>query len=196
MICDLIFPTGIWHDYLEINHDDIIEFCREKRYSSNGRILSNIGGWQSEDFWPEEDPRIHELSREIYARSLTILDQFKFDTSNTDLRFLNMWININYQNCLNNIHIHHGSILSGVYYLKCPKNCGDISFHRNFSETFILKTAANLLEDNTFNYTNIRFAVEEKKLLLFPSWLPHSVEPNQSEEERISIAFNMVLLKK
>ena len=28
-------------------------------------------------------------------------------------------------------------------------------------------------------------------LILFPSFLPHSVNPNLSEEERISISFNI-----
>jgi len=196
MICDLVFPTGIWHDYLQINNDDIIAFCKEKHLFSNGRILSNVGGWQSNDFGPDEDFRIHELSKEIYARSLTILDQFKFETSNSDLRFLNMWVNINHKGCLNNIHIHHGSLLSGVYYLKCPKNCGDISFYRNFSESFILESSGEIMENNTFNHRKVNYTVKENKLLIFPSWLPHSVEPNESEEERMSISFNLGLSRK
>ena len=36
------------------------------------------------------------------------------------------------------------------------------------------------------------FEVAEGRLLFFPSWLQHSVEAQAAEEERISIAFNMV----
>ena len=32
---------------------------------------------------------------------------------------------------------------------------------------------------------------EDNKLILFPSWLEHDVEPSKSDEDRISIAFNV-----
>ena len=31
----------------------------------------------------------------------------------------------------------------------------------------------------------------EDTLLIFPSWLDHYVEPNESDEDRISISFNV-----
>jgi hypothetical protein len=39
----------------------------------------------------------------------------------------------------------------------------------------------------------VRFEPLEGRLIMFPGWLPHEVEPNLSEEEdniRISISFN------
>ena len=35
------------------------------------------------------------------------------------------------------------------------------------------------------------FAPVENTLIMFPAWLEHDVEPNQSQEERISISFNI-----
>ena len=32
---------------------------------------------------------------------------------------------------------------------------------------------------------------QENMMLMFPSWLEHSVEPSKSKEERISISFNI-----
>ena len=34
--------------------------------------------------------------------------------------------------------------------------------------------------------------VKEGRMLLFPSWFVHSVPPNMSDEERISISFNVM----
>jgi uncharacterized protein (TIGR02466 family) len=128
---------------------------------------------------------------EIYTRSLKVVEQFKYDLSELNLKFLNMWININYKNSSNRVHIHHNSILSGVYYLKCPENCGDLVFPRNYSESFIIDSIGSIKEDNTFNHRSISYRPEENKLLLFPSWVPHEVTNNNSEEERISISFNL-----
>jgi uncharacterized protein (TIGR02466 family) len=36
---------------------------------------------------------------------------------------------------------------------------------------------------------------EAGKLIIFPAWLEHYVEPNTSTEERISIAFNINIKK-
>ena len=35
----------------------------------------------------------------------------------------------------------------------------------------------------------------EKLLIVFPSWLPHSVELNDTDEERISLSFNYILFR-
>ena len=35
----------------------------------------------------------------------------------------------------------------------------------------------------------------KQELLIFPSWLKHSVMPNLSDEERITISFNLKLDK-
>lgn len=196
MFCDLFFPTAVWNDTLSINTENLINFTEEKKSSSEGRILSNINGWQSEDFLPEDDYRLHELCREIYIRSLKILEEFKYNTSELNLRFLNMWLNINYKNASNRVHIHSNSVLSGVYYLKCSKDCGNLIFPRNYSESFILKSIGDVYEDNTLNHTAISYTPEINKLLIFPSWIPHEVEKNNSEEERISISFNLGLTLK
>ena len=46
-----------------------------------------------------------------------------------------------------------------------------------------------LVKDEYFDYQ-----VKVGDLILFPSWLPHFVLPNTSEENRISISFNIELL--
>ena len=37
---------------------------------------------------------------------------------------------------------------------------------------------------------------QEGLLVLFPSYIEHFVEPNQSSEDRISISFNLLSLKR
>jgi hypothetical protein len=45
------------------------------------------------------------------------------------------------------------------------------------------------LKEESYHY----FDPEPNLMILFPSWLKHDVEPNQSDEERISVAFNFVV---
>ena len=42
---------------------------------------------------------------------------------------------------------------------------------------------------NKFTYVN---QFEKQKLLLFPSWLSHWVNPNNLDDKRITVAFNIL----
>ena len=44
---------------------------------------------------------------------------------------------------------------------------------------------------NAHNAEHLFFEVEEGMLLIFPSWLVHSVPASTSNERRISIAYNV-----
>ena len=44
---------------------------------------------------------------------------------------------------------------------------------------------------NAFNGTYFKIPPKEGTLLLFPSYVPHMVEPNTSDVNRISISFNL-----
>ena len=46
------FPTPIWLHKLDLEddkHKQILEYCMQLKSSSAGKVLSNVGGWQSED---------------------------------------------------------------------------------------------------------------------------------------------------
>ena len=47
-------------------------------------------------------------------------------------------------------------------------------------------------EETLANTTAVVCKAEESKFFLFPSWIKHSVERNESDKERISIAFNFI----
>ena len=102
------------------------------------------------------------------------------------------WVNINKKNDYNFFH-HHGpftgNALSGVFYVQTPKNCGNI---RLYDPRFCLANAPDLEyynDGSSFHF----FEPEPNLLLIFPSWLHHFVEHNQSEDDRISISFNIQL---
>ncbi len=92
------------------------------------------------------------------------------------------WANINAPGSRNTFHTHKEDEFSCVYYLQ-GTNTGDLRF----------PNPANLLGDcsKTSPFTrDFLFAPIDGDLILFPSWLPHEVEPNLSDRERINLAFN------
>ena len=51
-------------------------------------------------------------------------------------------------------------------------------------------------QKNQFTGESIRIEPIEGNIILFPSYLPHSVETNNHDDERISISFNVIALPK
>ena len=86
-------------------------------------------------------------------------------------------------------HTHPNSYLSAAYYVKTPKNCGKFLIENPnavSSHSFPKITKKNDLNSNTRGLD-----IKEGDLLFFPSYLPHRVGKNESDEDRIVISFNI-----
>lgn len=86
---------------------------------------------------------------------------------------LGYWLNAMAPRQRTSEHTHDESdeLLSAVYFVATPPDCGDLIFY-----------------DDPFT---IRVTPEPGMLLLFPPGLPHAVEENRSDRLRLSIAFNI-----
>ena len=109
---------------LNIDNNSILTFCKEQS-KLEGRIHSNVGGWQSNDIQTDNFAYNNLLSKITYyanemAKDIGLKDNLKLGNS---------WINVNGYKDYNSIHKHPYSLLSGVYYVATPENCGKIVFH-------------------------------------------------------------------
>jgi uncharacterized protein (TIGR02466 family) len=103
------------------------------------------------------------------------------------------WLQFNQSNSHFIRHEHYGSLVSGVVYLQTPKNCGNIVFHNPLEtrRTTAAFFGAIKQKDNPYNFDQINVSPVKGEMILFESWLPHSVEQNLSLDNRISISFNV-----
>ena len=91
-------------------------------------------------------------------------------------------------------HSHANSVISGVYYIQTTPQCSPIVFNKPFLYTnFVHQTIQITFDENVSNQYNtehIGIQPEIGDLLLFPSWLEHTVRPQQPNVDRIGLAFN------
>lgn len=106
-----------------------------------------------------------------------------------ELRFSDLWFNINKKNDYQEFHVHKMSHISGVYYVKVPKDSGDIMFS-GINNMFPLKS------NNPTIYHNLGYVHKpvDDNLILFPSNLQHMVTQSKSDDLRISLAFNIEVI--
>ena len=105
-----------------------------------------------------------------------------------------MWTIINRKGAANDRHHHGNSAISAAYYVKAPENCGKIVFYDPRPAPIYFHP--NARSSNSLNCQVNAITPVEGLLVLFPSYLDHSVEANNSNEERVVISFNISLTPK
>ena len=194
-----IFPKYFWSTEIESNTYLLQKECYEIRKNVPGKIKSNSGqnSYHSPNLLNLQNPsEITKLMKQITNCIQTIHQQ----TKRENVRLVDFWVNINGKGGSNIPHTHPGSKYSGVFYIKVPKNMkgGSLLFLRDYEETYLtsqenmgfFKEGYNPLPNDL---PKIALKPLEKSLIVFPSWLPHSVEFNETDEDRISLSFNYIL---
>lgn len=199
---ELYFPTAIYvndiEDHAAMNADLVKAIRAEKAADLDGIHRSNVkalGGWHSQnDLMRKEQYR--EITKRIQQAAEKVARDCGYEKKRK-MKIGSMWSIINPKGSFNVSHIHPGCLWSGVYYVQAPKNSGRIAFTEPRTQNMV-----NLAkhEPDTKRpkhcWTQVKFVPKAGKMILFPAWLYHSVEPNLAEEEgdaadRIIISFNI-----
>jgi hypothetical protein len=109
------------------------------------------------------------LLKNIKSQIITILEK-------KNLLLGNNWAQLYNKKDRHRVHTHPGSDYSGIIYLNQNKTSPTIFYDKHF-ERYIHQSMENTL-------------------LLFPSHIPHEVEPLDKDEERLIISFNTTKNKK
>jgi uncharacterized protein (TIGR02466 family) len=185
------FPTPVWHfgiDDPTMNLNLLQEVQAEQQRDRAGEKWSNVLGWHSVN-------NLHQREswakfNKVILRNVSEIAKFlRWDLQQFSLEITTCWAIVNGKMAHNSVHNHPNSILSGVYYLQAPENCGGIFFSdpRPASQMLIPPVE----EFNLWTFPKVSYKPHAGMMLLFPSWLLHGVEMNMSEELRISLSFNI-----
>ena len=161
---------------------------------SQGVRKSNILGWHSDpDLFHRAEKPFKTLC-EIIGNCVLKTNRFNFpDLDHDSLKAVyNGWVNVNFKGAFNAPHTHAGFLWSGTYYVDIPKTDLPESGVIEFMDPRA-RLHANPIKGKKDHFLNpkARFSPEPGQLVVFPSYLLHWVYPNMSEQNRISVAFNM-----
>ena len=189
-----LFPVPIFHykveNYKEINEELINYILKLKKKDKIGNNRSNIGGWHSPNFdLVKEETPIHFINKFKDFLKNIIINEFGWEYLPNKQRIVAMWAIINKKNSYNIKHNHQNCYLSASYYIKKPKNSGDISFFDpKEAKTYRFP---EVKKKTDYTAEKITIMPEEGDLLIFPSYLYHDVGVNMTNEERIVVSFNI-----
>ena len=187
---DLHFPTPIY--IADIKHPtlnqelerDIVAWSNKDK----GMIRTNIKGWHSTTNM-HKLPEYKKLVDMLYACQKTIYEQEYYESEPV---LGNMWANINPPGGMNRAHQHPNSLWSGVYYIKAPKNSGHLKIDDPRSSAAMCRPRQKDGEKPPRLFRETHYEPIAGRCIMFPSWLMHCVDPNESNDIRISVSFNFM----
>jgi uncharacterized protein (TIGR02466 family) len=185
-----MFPTLVWkiqvgaelHEAMDAGILAVLESIRQDLPK-----LAPGQGWQSEQMLHERE-EFRDLVSCINKAATGILRFLKIGYSAFEIT--GCWANVLAKGAHHKAHSHPNNFLSGVYYVRTHPGTNALNFHDPRNQTGIIRPpVVKLVAENTDQVT---VTVSNGTLLLFPSYLQHSVDANASEEERISVSFNIM----
>ena len=168
--------------------DELIDLSLDlEKNKKTAVIKSNTGGYQSNLL--DNSHSIIKETKEIFAKAITQFAETIYIKKPFTINFDDPWLNVNRESHLNKTHTHPGSELSLTYYCEVPVDSGRIVF-----ENPVLHQRTTTIwyeKHDVWNSEYINLTPKKYDLIIFPSYLPHYVEPNKSNKPRISLACNV-----
>jgi uncharacterized protein (TIGR02466 family) len=97
----------------------------------------------------------------------------------------NSWMNRHYRGGYTAEHCHNSSTFVASCYLKCPPGSGNIEFKNP------LEYHLNSWPIHPEEMMYIEVPVKTGDVLIFPGWLKHRVQPNNTDQERLVMTINI-----
>lgn len=185
-----IFPTMVWASQLRpdaagrINRA-FMEKINAARQRQGG--LAATGKWQT-DQRLHTIPELAEFSELVLGLARHVLD--KDSIRYRGLEITGCWANIGFEGSRHRPHAHPNNFFSGVYYVNAPTGGNTINFFDPRPQSGVIVPPAE--RTSPIVAQKMTLDVKTGTLIMFPSWLLHSVDENRSAEERVSVAFNVM----
>ncbi len=204
-----LFPTPFVTDRLQspegikVLRDAILA---EQARDGDGVRISNIGGWHSNSEMIEWGG---EAAKALAFKAMTMADGVTADAGSPDASRYEwvpqMWANVSGKGHANQYHMHPGSFWSAVAYiddgydgLSEPALGGELQL-MDPRMPMIRMTAPDLRLKDAAGHPQASEPVIRPStglIVMFPSWLQHSVRAFNGPGTRISIAINLMVARK
>ena len=188
MIIEKFFPTIVYGKDIQLDNNKMAQDIINWSNQDPGVSKTNYKGWHSTTNMANK-PEYQQLVKELLKMQEEIFDNEHLDRSS---RLGNMWANINPPGGMNQPHIHPNALFSGVYYIKSPVKSGRLKIYDPRPGVQFIMPIRKPGNPGKDLWREANIDPVEGRIIMFPAWLSHAVEENQSNDIRISVSFNFI----
>ena len=174
------------------------EFNKEIPYEYNYYMVNGYRIFHNEDLGSVCDEEVKKLMYEVVYDQVKqyCMTEFALSVGNSmsteqdatlppiSIDMEEYWVTVMPPGSYQRIHSHFNSNLSGTFYLQAPEQSGDL---------YIPSPYINGIENIITTASEYIIPPKVREGWLHPSSLPHYVSRNESDEDRVSISYNLKL---
>ena len=192
MLTYSIFQTPIFLEALEglTDSDGLYEYideCCNEATDKDWYFTASKYEFSQSRRTLHKEKKLENFCESIYKAIDVVCGEYQYSKYTAEIT--EMWGNRQKPGQHFKTHNHFNNIFSGVFYLNEHEKFPCIKFFRPLENTF------DLFKDEYNHFNQGAFSVPTKKdgLVLWPSWLTHSVDTNEADIDRLGISFNVML---
>lgn len=185
-----LFPTKVWTTMIPVELSTVLPFLYSQEILTDGIDYDNYGE-RSKNSYILDEAECKNLKHFILSQVDQYANELGYDYSS--YKFGQSWISYKQPGQHHSMHSHPNSLISGVFYFGEPDSgFPAICFHKMIGGMNVSYLQPKLKKDFSNKVNTFSIDFHPGLLLLFPSYLYHSVPINKSDKVRCSLAFNVV----
>jgi len=178
------FPTPIYSS--QISHYDIVQTELEESY--NNIDFSMNPNWGNTHYLSDPEFRenliieynLENFYKEVHNHLNNYCESIEFPIR--EYFISSSWFALFKKGNYAHVHNHGDCDIAGVYYFKKSSDDG----------SFFFTSPVPALDSSCFRTGRVVLNPNEGEIIMFPGWLNHGVETNDTDEDRCSISFNIL----
>ena len=188
MIKEQFFPTIVYGFDVKLDNDKLAQDIITWSNQDKGLQKTNVKGWHS-----QTDMQTKSEYKPLVDQLFLAMNQVWTDQHlDREAKLGNMWANINPPGGSNHPHVHPNSLYSGAYYIKSPPHCGRIKLYDPRPGIQLIMPVRKSGDPGRALWRDVNLDPVPGRIIIFPAWMWHAVEPNESNDIRISVSFNFI----
>lgn len=181
-----LWPTPIYTNFLDCFDTNLVELISDEEYET---MFNETGSYSTNKNLLLEK-KYEKIKQEIDKHVDIFCKKIIEVDPQLDFYMTNSWAVKMDKDNFAEAHTHSNSLISGVLYLHSNKDFGKIVFHKHYDNIFQNTLVPNCTNFNNINSLNWGVDPQPGLIILFPSFLRHSVQPSNTDVSRLSVAFN------
>ena len=188
MIKEQFFPTIVYGFDVKLDNDKLAQNIITWSNQDKGLQKTNVKGWHSQtDMHTKSEYK--PLVDQLFSAMKQVWDDQHLDR---EAKLGNMWANINPPGGSNQPHVHPNCLYSGVYYIKSNIKSGRLRLYDPRPGIQLIMPVRKSGDPGKDLWRDVNLDPVPGRIIIFPAWMWHAVEPNESNDIRISVSFNFI----
>lgn len=189
-----IFPIPILTTTLPEEFSSVIPFLYSQPLFSNSDMNSMTHGDRSKNSYILNEPECLDLNTHILNLSIDYGKVLGYDYDS--YKFAQSWVSHKHPGQQHIMHSHPNSLISGVFFFgETVETQSSLTFHKSLggmNASYIRPKTHPDYQKSEYSTDKISIEHSPGALILFPSYLVHSVPVNTTNLVRSSLAFNII----